>query len=291
MPELPEIEMLRRALSATLVGRTIVGVEVRLPKVFRAAPGLGTEDVVGAKVQGLRRRGKHLVLDLSNGLSLVFHLRLTGQVVQVRGGELVAAGGHPVPEFGSPLPHRATHLIFELDEGGRLYVTDIRQFGFCLLMPTSEVTGFLDAQRLGLDALGPDLTEEALRGILRQRRTARLKSLLLDQTAIAGLGNIYADEALWLARLNPLRPAGSWSPEEAARLQRSIREVLDHALVHGVARVVNGRAAADRDFPRVHGREGERCPRCGATVERIRVDGRSTYFCPACQPESDSPAA
>lgn len=283
MPELPEVETLRRALSRTLVGRTITGVEVRLPKVFQPAPGLGTRDVVGARVEAARRRGKYLVLDLSDGLSLVFHLRLAGQLVLMRDGEVIAAGGHPVPEFGSPLPHKATHLIFDLDDGSHLYFTDIRRFGFCLLMPTAEVASYLAEQGLGPEALSPELTLEGFREVLRQRRAARLKPLLLDQRAIAGLGNIYADEALWLARLHPLRTAGSLTPEEQARLYRAIREVLEHALTHGLARVVGGRATPGAGFPRVHGREGEPCPVCGGPIERIRVDGRSTYFCPRCQ--------
>ena len=289
MPELPEVETLRRSLAPALVGRAIAGVEVRLPKLWRPAPGLGTADVVGAGVQAVRRRGKHLVLDLANGLSLVFHLRLSGQLVLSRGGETIVAGGHPVPAFGSPLPHRATHLIFDLDDGSRLYLTDIRQFGFCLLMPAAEVSVFLAERRLGPEPLGPELTPEAFLEILRRRRSARLKSLLLDQRAISGLGNIYADEALWVARLHPLRAAGTLTAEEGGRLHQAIGDVLDYALTHGVAEVLNGRAVAGRDFPRAHGREGSPCQRCGKAIERIRVAGRSSYFCPSCQPAAPTP--
>ena len=283
MPELPEVETLRRSLAQTLPGRIVAGVDVRTPGTCRPSPGLQLQDVVGATAKTVRRHGKYLVVDLSNSLSLVFHLRLTGQLVLTLDSRLLAAGGHPVPEFGSPLPHKATRLVLRFADDSHLYFTDIRRFGLCLLMPTSEVPAFLQRQGLGLDVLSPEFTLDALRDILRRRATAKLKPLLVDQRAIAGLGNIYADEALWEARLHPLSAAGSLTQEETARLYQAIRDTVEYALAHGVARVISGRAAAGREFPRAHGREGEPCPRCGHKIERIRVGGRSTYFCPVCQ--------
>ncbi len=264
MPEYPEVETLRRNLSRTLPGRVIAAVDLRLPKLLQPAPGLGPADLVGRTVQGLRRRGKVLIIDLSDGLSLVLHLKLTGQIVLVdASGQVVVAGGHPVPAFGSPLPHKATHLIITFTDGSRLFLTDLRQFARVFLVRTVDVPALPVLQGLGPDPFDPDL---------------------LDQRVLAGLGNIYSDEALFLAGLHPLRPAGSLSDAEAERLLQAIREVLTYAVTYGVAQVINGRAVRGRPFPRVHGRAGEPCPRCGTPIVKITVGGRGTYLCPRCQP-------
>lgn len=291
MPELPEVESLRRALQSTIVGHRFVGVDVRLAKMFRAGEWLTASDLRSARVEQISRRGKHLLLTLSGGLALIFHLRLAGQLVLVRDGEVVAAGGHPVPAFGSPLPHRSTHVTFELDDGSRLYFTDIRQFGFCRLMRLGDAARYLADQEIGPDPLDAGFSVEVLAGVLTRRQKARLKPLLLDQRSIAGLGNIYVDEALWRAALHPLRAAGSLDPDEVRRLHEAIVGTLQHALTHGVARVINGRADPARDFPAAHGREGDPCPRCRGAIARIRLGGRSTYFCPACQPGATSAAS
>jgi formamidopyrimidine-DNA glycosylase len=283
VPELPEVETLRRALDAALPGRTITDVDIRLPKIFRPAPGIGAADLVGARFARVWRRAKYLICDLSNDLSLVIHLRLSGQLVLRRGDEILASGGHPVPAYDAPLPHKSTHLSFGLDDGSRLWFTDIRQFGFCLVLPTGEVAAYLAGQRLGPEALGDGFTLAGFIELLRRRRTANLKSLLLDQSAIAGLGNIYADESLWLAGLHPLRAAASLSEAEAARLYQAIRDTLDYALTNGVAEMKGDRAQNPTGFPHVHGREGQPCPRCKGIIERVRVGGRSTYFCAGCQ--------
>jgi formamidopyrimidine-DNA glycosylase len=283
MPELPEVETLRRLLDVTIVGRSITSFVVRLPKVFRAAEGLTESDVVGTRIVALARRGKYLMFELSDGLSLVCHLRLAGQFVLRRDGETVVAGGHPVPKYDAPLPHKSTHIEIDLDDGSHLYFTDIRQFGFCLLLPSAAVAEYLAAQRLGPEALGDEFTVGALAVLLARRKSAVLKALLLDQRGIAGLGNIYADESLWRAGIDPLRLAGSLSPEEIARLHHAIRETLDFAVTQGVAEMRGNKAVNAGGFPFAHGRAGKPCPRCGGTIQRVRVGGRSTYFCEACQ--------
>jgi formamidopyrimidine-DNA glycosylase len=294
VPELPEVELLRRDLAGQLPSHRIVGVEIRLAKVFRSSSGLGASDLLGSEALSVTRRAKNLLVALSGNLTLAFHLRLSGQLVLRRGATTLVAGGHPVPRFDAPLPHKSTHLIFALEptdpmlasEGGALslYYTDIRQFGFCHLMHRDGVAGYLEAQSLGPDALDSALTLDVFATILRRRPRAKLKALLLDQVAVAGLGNIYADEALYLSRLHPLRTAGSLDVLEVSRLYAGVRETLVYALEHGVAEVSNGRARAGVAFPRVHGREDEPCGRCATPIRRIRVGGRSTYFCPSCQP-------
>lgn len=296
MPELPEVELLRRGLADQLPGCRITAIDLRLPKVFRADPRLAVFDACSKTVLAVSRRAKHLIVDLSGELSLVIHLRLSGQLVLRRGDETLVAGGHPVPRFDAPLPHKSTHLIFELANREpvpqpapplRLFFTDIRQFGFCHLMRRVSVDGYLEAMSLGPEPLDPALTVDAFREIIGRRPRARLKALLLDQSAVAGLGNIYADESLFLARLQPTRLVGTLDEGEVARLFDAIRATLEYALEHGVAQVLNGRALPGEAFPRAHGRQGEPCPTCGTPIVRVRLGGRSTYYCPRCQPESD----
>ena len=285
MPELPEVETLRRDLSETLIGRTFVGVELRLPKMFTPALGLGVDDLVGKTVLGLRRRAKFLIFDLSGGVALVFHLRLAGQLVHRDGeGKTRAEGGHPVPAFGAPLPHKSTHLTFRLDDGSVLYLTDIRQFGRVWLLPEDGVEALLAGARLGPEPLEPDFTLDVLRERLARRPRAQLKPLLLDQSFIGGVGNIYADEIIFESGLTPATTGGEISGERLERLHASIRSVLGFAVREGVAQILIGRAAPDRDFPKVHGRAGRPCPRCGTAVVKTRFAGRGTYTCPGCQP-------
>ena len=283
MPELPELESLVRDLSPTLVGRTIRAVELHKPKLFRAASGLSLDDLVGRRICRLWRRGKLLIWELSDGLALIVHLKLAGQLVQVDAhGQELAHGGHPVPMWGTPLPHKATHVVFHLDDGSVLYLTDIRQFARLTVVPHASVADFLARQRLGREPLSRGFTAREL-GAKLARRSIPIKSALLDQSVVGGIGNIYADESLWKARIHPLRPADSLNAAEVARVHRAIRAVLDYAVREGVAFVPQGKAISDRAFPYAHGRAGSPCPRCGTTIQKTWVRGRGTHYCPKCQ--------
>ena len=285
MPELPEVETLRRALAASLTGRTIVGVDLRLPKMFVSADGSGPEALAGRTVLGLRRRAKFLIVDLAGDATLVFHLRLAGQLVhRDAGGVTLAQGGHPVPAWGAPLPHKATHMIFQLDDGSTLYLTDIRQFGRVWSMPPAAVEPLLARSRLGPEPLDPEFTVEVLARRLATRPRGQLKPLLLDQSFLGGVGNIYADEIVFASGLRPDTRVGQLDRAALERLHGAIRSVLQFAVQHGVAEILNGVAAPGRDFPRVHGRAGQPCPTCATPIVKTRFAGRGTYTCPSCQP-------
>jgi formamidopyrimidine-DNA glycosylase len=284
VPELPEVESLVRDLGPGVIGRRIERVEVHKPKLFNAVPGLSLEDLFGRSIERVWRRGKLTVWELSDGLSLVVHLKLAGQMVHVAAdGHEIAHGGHPVPMWGFPLPHKSSHVVFHLDDRSVLYLTDIRQFARLHLMPDIQVAAFLKKQKLGPEPLTRRFTAEELYRRL-QRRGIPLKTAIMDQSIVGGIGNIYADESLWRARFHPRVPASSLTLTEVKRLHRAIRWVLDYAVREGAAFVPHGKAISDRDFPYVHGRAGSPCPRHSRTIiQKEWVGGRGTHFCPRCQ--------
>jgi formamidopyrimidine-DNA glycosylase len=250
-----------------------------------APAGLTIDDVIGKRIEGLRRRAKFLIFDLSDGLALVFHLRLAGQLVhRDAAGKTLAEGGHPVPAYGAPLPHRSTHVIFHFDDGSVLYLTDIRQFGRVWILPEAGVQPLLDQAKLGPEPLDQEFTPDVLRERLARRQRMPLKPVLLDQAVVSGLGNIYADETIFEAKLAPWMKVGDLTDDDLVRLHAAIRSVLGLAVREGVAEILNGKASLTRDFPRVHGRKGQPCPVCGTLVEKEQFAGRGTYTCPSCQP-------
>lgn len=281
MPELPEVETARRITESTLVGRTLTRVDLRLPKVLRDSPIVSTEPLLGATITGARRRAKVLMIDFSNGLTWMLHLKLAGQwaVITPDGTRFVA--GHPVPNPTGEYPHKATHATLTFDDGSILFYSDIRQFGWWRIMPTADVDAALDAFAHGPEATG-ELDSVAL-GAIMARRGIPIKSLLLDQSFIAGLGNIYVDEVLWRARVHPATPANQVSAVKRNSILREIPLVMAEGIRQGGAKIVHNVAHPVDGFPAVHGREGEPCLRCGTPIVKLRVGQRGTYICPTCQ--------
>jgi formamidopyrimidine-DNA glycosylase len=292
VPELPEVETLRRDLAATLVGRSFASIDVRLAKQVLAPTGLTTADLIGKRIEAVRRRAKFLVFDLSDGLALVMHLRLAGQLVHRDAQNVtLAEGGHPVPAFGAPLPHRSTHVIFTFDDGSVLYLTDIRQFGRVWMLPEDGVQPLLDAAKLGPEPLDPTFTLDVLKERVARRQRMPLKPVLLDQGVVSGIGNIYADEIIFESKLTPATRIGELDHDALVRLHAAIQAILGLAVREGVAEILNGKASLTRDFPRVHGRAGRPCPVCGTLISKVQFAGRGTYTCPTCQPWSQESGA
>jgi formamidopyrimidine-DNA glycosylase len=273
MPELPEVETIRRRLAAVLEGATIEAAEIVDPRLTRPVdPDHVAEALVGERITAIERRGKYLLWRLGSGRTLVVHLRMTGSLRHVAGGELPADA------------HRRATL--ELDTGARLGYRDVRRFGTWELLEPDHLRPYL-AARLGPEPLSGSFSATRL-GALLQGRRAPVKAFLLDQRRIAGVGNIYADEALWRARIHPRRPAGALDRAEIGRLHRALRA----ALRKGIA--LQGSSLRDYLTPdgdgggmqhefHVYGRLGEPCDRCGRPIERIVVAGRGTWLCPHCQ--------
>jgi formamidopyrimidine-DNA glycosylase len=271
MPELPEVETIRRQLAPHLKSRTIVDVEILDPRWTRPiAPNEVSEQLRGATIEELGRRGKYLVWALSDDRHLLMHLRMTGTL-------LLDPAVDP--------PH--TRVRFVLDDGHRLVYVDPRRFGTGhVLFGTPARDAYL-AERLGVEPFTSEFTAEHLRGIA-QGRTAPVKAFMLDQKRIAGVGNIYADEALFRARIHPLRPAGRLTSSDWGRM----REAIEGALAAGIEakgasiddfRHVDGARGSFQDRFLVHTRAGEPCPRCGRPIRKIVVAGRGTYVCEGCQ--------
>ena len=283
MPELPEVETARRIVERALTGRTVTAVDLRLPKLFRDSEIPDPAALIGHTVIGARRRAKILMIDFDGDLSLLVHFKLAGQLAVLRPDGTRAVAGHPVPKPDGPYPHKSTHFDLQFDDGTIAYFSDIRQFGWYRLMPTAHTDSAIDAYRFGPEGTGPEAITAAQLYAALKRRSIPVKQAILDQSVVAGVGNIYADEALFRARIHPQQPANSLSKPLMARLRGAISWALDMGIAQGGARIIHQRAYPVDDFPAVHGREGEPCIGCGGVVKKITVATRGTYFCPSCQ--------
>jgi formamidopyrimidine-DNA glycosylase len=287
MPELPEVETVCRQLEPEIEGARVEALEVLDPRWCRpAAPADLEGAVAGATIEGLGRRGKYLLLGLSGGRTLVMHLRMTGNLVLVEDErKLDPSEGMRLYENERSTSERHLRARFRLDDGRELWFTDPRRFGEAFLIDDAELGERF--AKLGTEPLSEEFTPQAL-GDAAAGRTAPLKSFLLDQSHVAGVGNIYADEALFRARLHPLSPAGSMKPEHHVALRDAVVAALEAGIAGGGASIDDyrdgrGEKGTMQDEFLVHTREGEPCPRCGSPIARIVVSGRSTYYCPSCQ--------
>ena len=268
MPELPEVETIKSSLEPHLVGRTFVDIIIDDSRPLqKITPADFRRRLIGKTILGLKRRGKYLIFSLSRGDNLIVHLRMTGSLLWN-------------PHGREPF----SRVEFSFDDGGRLLYTDVRRFGtMYLVRDAGDITG-----KLGIEPLSSRFTAGYLQGILNSHPTP-IKSLLLNQERIAGIGNMYADEALFHARIHPTRPGKSLNKQEIRRLHLGIRYVLKKGICNRGASIRNYRCpdgqagTAHEEFAVAH-REGLICPRCGGKIARIVVAQRGTYYCPVCQP-------
>ena len=279
MPELPEVETVRRRLEPVLGGRRFDRVAILDPRLTRPEDPLEVAaELVGEWVEAVDRRGKYLVVRFESGRALLIHLRMTGSLLHVAGNGLPEAD-----------PHR--RAVVKLDDGSDVIYRDIRRFGTWLLAEPGEAEAYLDA-RLGREPLAHAFTAKRLGEALAGRR-APVKATILDQRRLAGVGNIYADEALWRARIHPQRPAGGLDEDELRALHRGIRAALKAGISRQGAtlrdyRTPDGGSGRMQNEFKVYGREGEPCERCGRPIEKSRAAGRGTWFCPGCQASPDT---
>ena len=277
MPELPEVETIRRQLGERIPGRAFTRVEVHDPRLTSPEdPRWFAERVEGRRIEAVGRRGKYLLVELDAPFTLAMHLRMTGRLHWQAG---------PPDES-----ERFLRARFHLDDGSTLTFGDMRRFGRAWIVEgdAREREAYWRA-RVGVEPLSPRFTAAVLAGLLEGRR-GPIKAVLLNQGLVAGLGNMYVDEALFMARVHPERAAGSLAPDEIRRLHRAIRDRLSAAVSAGGASIDSyrdglGEKGSMQDLLRVHLHAGEPCPRCGATIRKTRVAQRGTYWCPSCQTE------
>ncbi len=273
MPELPEVETIKRSLEELIVGLTFLEARLITPQILRfPSPGVFSERLAGERIRRIGRRGKYLLIFLGGKLILAFHLRMTGRLVYA-------------PPGSTLLKH--THAVFELSNGFLLLYSDMRRFGRMALIESDRLDDWPGLKNLGVEPLEEGFTRDFLKKGLKRRRT-KIKTLLLDQTFIAGLGNIYADEALYRAGISPEKTAASLTSREVARLYLAIREVLEEGIINRGTSFKDyvdglGRSGSNQEKLCVYNREGRPCRACGGPVSRIKLGGRSSYHCPKCQ--------
>ncbi len=289
MPELPEVETVRVGLQRLLPGRAVASVDHDWPKSFPNAPADVQEFLVGAKVVTVKRRAKVLLIELSSKYSLVIHLKMTGQLVFRSPTEKFGAG-HPSDSLIGRLPDKSTRVTLTFADGAKLFFNDQRKFGWMRLIPTAEVMNLDFFQKVGPEPLAADFTWQDLRLGLERRKNSNIKAVLLDQTVVAGIGNIYADEALWGAKIHPTTLVKDLSAAKFHKLYDELIYVLKLSIEKGGSSDRNyvnaeGKKGSYISFARVFRREGQPCPRCGTTIIKTRVAGRGTHLCPKCQKE------
>lgn len=287
MPELPEVETVKRGLHKLIVGLKIINVSSDNPKSFPNSSNEVDQFLVNSKVISVQRRAKVLLINLSSNYTLVIHLKMTGQLVFVNAKSRFGAG-HPSDSLVNNLPDKSTRVIFELDNGSHLYFNDQRKFGWVRLLPTVEVPNIDFMKKVGPEPLEDDFTLQDFISRFKRRSKTTIKAALLDQTVIAGVGNIYADESLWGAKIHPKRLVSSITDNEFKKLYSEVRAVMNLSIEKGGSTNRNyvnaeGKKGSYMDFANVFRREGQPCNRCGTIIIKTKVAGRGTHICPFCQ--------
>ncbi len=327
MPELPEVETIKRGLASLLPGREVADVGHDWHKSFPNAPADVARFLVGAKVTDVRRRAKVLIIDLDTNYSLVIHLKMTGQLIfvlpqklqtlspnveflnksqitnhrglkdlEIRNSNLELAksgpgrfgGGHPNDSLIGKLPDKSTHVTIDFKDKSKLFFNDQRKFGWMRLLPTAQIPEIDFFKTVGPEPLEDDFTVEKFIDQLKTRKGSGIKAVLLDQKVLAGVGNIYADEALFAAKIHPSTLVSKISRIKMVSLHKNLRDILNLSIKKGGSTDRNyvdstGKKGSYLSFAQVFRREGQACMRCGDTIIKIRVAGRGTHICPSCQ--------
>lgn len=287
MPELPEVTVIVNSLNKTLKGLTLKSVETDWPRKFYWGK-FSSKDIVGLKVQELRRMGKVVIIDLGK-LAIIIHLKLTGQLIY-QDKKTRIGGGHPIPPLNLPVPNKTTRATFEFTNGGHLYFNDIRKFGWIKVIDGND-----ESIKEAIGELGPDPMKmtpkefiDRTRAIKDRRPQIRIKKLLMEQTFVSGVGNIYSDEALWRAKINPKRFLGSLSDSDLKAIFKGLIESFELAIAKGGSSAnsfVDGRGEKGLylTFANAYHMTGKPCKRCKTLIVREKLDGRSAHWCPNCQ--------
>lgn len=285
MPELPEVTVIVNSLNRKIKGLTFKSVSYDWPKKFEWG-GFSEKDLKGAKVTGIERKGKVVVINTNKKFTILIHLKLTGQLIYLDKKTRIV-GGHPIPPLNSPVPNKTTRATFEFTNEAHLYFNDMRKFGWVRFVETDE--GKIAAaigNKLGPDAL--EISLEEFKERLLKKPNARIKKLLMDQTFVSGIGNIYSDEGLWRAKIHPARTVSSLKDSEIKLLLKGIKDSLQLAIDKGGSSANSfvdsgGEKGLFLTFAKAYHMTGLPCARCKTPIIRKKMDGRSAHFCPKCQ--------
>lgn len=300
MPELPEVETVKRGLQRLLPGLTISAVTSDTAKSFPNATADVDAFLLGAQIVEVTRRAKVLLIELSTKYSLMIHLKMTGQLVYIhtlsqahtlsdaKTSEQRFGAGHPNASLIGDLPDRSTRVTFMFHNGAHLYFNDQRKFGWVRLLPTAEIPQIDFFKKVGPEPLADDFSWNIMRDRLLRRKNTNIKAALLDQSVIAGIGNIYADESLWGAKIHPTTLVKDVPEARIKALYKALREVLQLSIDKGGSTAqhyvdAEGKPGKYLTFANVFRREGQPCNLCGTVIEKSRVAGRGTHTCPVCQ--------
>lgn len=284
MPELPEVETIRKDLNKVLIGKIIKQITIKIPKMIGGNVYDFKKKLLGQKIIKVDRAGKTLIITLTENYLLV-HLKMTGQLIWQSVQGKMAGGGHPIVG-NDVLPNKFSHLIFVFTDQSRLFFNDVRKFGW---MKIVSVVGLQEyKQKLGIEPLNRSFTVIKLKEIIKRWPKRKIKQLLLDQSLISGLGNIYVDESCFTAKILPTRLAGSLNNQEIINLFTSIKKILKLAIKKRGTSISDyvdgfGKRGEFVNFLQVYGRKGEKCQRCSGIIEKIKLNGRGTHFCSKCQ--------
>lgn len=282
MPELPEVETVVRSLRPYVVGRSVTSIQILKSKSFPDAKR--KDKILNQKIVQVWRRAKLIIMDLENGVHLVTHLKMTGQLLY-RSGKQLAGGGHPTADVLAQLPGKHTRVILSLDDGGTLYFNDLRIFGWLRIMDEGQLAA-------ELAKYGPDANQiKDVSGLAAKLQRCRrpIKQVLMDNQYLSGIGNIYAAEICFACGLDPRRPANEVSEAQVKQIVQVAHELLERAIVAGGTTFdgryvdADGKRGNFEAFLAVYGRAGQKCQRCGTTLEGVKIGGRSTVYCPRCQ--------
>jgi formamidopyrimidine-DNA glycosylase len=287
MPELPEVETIKNGLVKLLPGKTVKDVWYDWDKSFPNAPADVARFLVGSQIEKVRRRAKVLIIELSGGWALIIHLKMTGQLVFTGKNQRFGAG-HPGKELVGELPAKSTRVILDFTDGSKLFFNDQRKFGWMRLMPALEIPEIDFFKKVGPEPLDASFTVDLFIERLMRRKNSNIKAVILDQTVVAGVGNIYADESLWGAKIHPSTLVSDVPKAKLVALYNSLRDVLNLSIQKGGSTDKNyvdaeGKKGSYLSFANVFRKEGQPCPRCGTPIDKIRVAGRGTHICPHCQ--------
>lgn len=287
MPELPEVETVKRGLNKLIIGRKISNIKIDNDGSFHGSGNDIKVFLINSEVRAVRRRAKVLMIDLSTNYTLVIHLKMTGQLVFVDEKTRFGAG-HPNDSLISNLPDKSTRVTLVFEDNSHLYFNDQRKFGWVKLMPTLEVSNLPFMQKVGPEPLEDNFSVSEFIDRFKRRSRTSVKAAILDQSVVAGVGNIYADESLWGAKIHPKRLVGSLSSADFENLYTQVRHVMNLSIEKGGSTNRNyvdaeGKKGSYMDYANVFRRDGQVCPRCGTEIIKLKVAGRGTHICPNCQ--------